>query len=549
MTKRPSTLRMLRHLFLSLLVVGILSPLAQTTCGAARPQSPNIVLIHIDDMDFDEIGAYAGAGKVWTPNLDGLVNGGMKFTRGYVTTPVCVPSRFATVTGRYASRCKYFADNIPANHTLNLENTRSARNSHKTPPVVEEDEYTFAKLMKGAGYVTGMVGKWHNDHDHLRRPVPDLIKGDARDPEIAAAIRDQYEEILARVKKHSGFDFLERLYYDNKEQFSCPEELHTLNSPWITEGALKFLEQHKNRPFVLYYSNPIPHGQLVKPLVRKKPFPAGTMGKKIEENALGDRLLATPAGYLAKTSQVQPSTEDMLERFRAHAPEAHPDAALLTWLDDSVGAILGKLRELDVEDNTLIFLISDHQSVDKFTPFEQGARVPFAVNWPGHIKPGTISDSLVTSLDITATMCDVVGAPIPADCVLDGVSMLPLFRDPQATIRNDFLIEFGYGRSVVTKDWQYIALRFPAGFDLPTPENPQLHTGGNRKDRSSVMVRRHPSAFDADQLYNLTRDPAQTKNAWSNPENQAVRMEMQARLQEYLQQFPHTFGEFTEKDR
>ncbi len=513
--------------------------------GMAGSQ-PNILVIHIDDMDFDEIGAYEGQGKVWTPNLDSLIAGGMKFNRGYVTSAVCVPSRFATMTGRYSSRCRELAENTPATETLNLENVWSAstRESTKNPPTIGEDEYTFAKLLKTAGYTTALVGKIHNDHERLQRPVQGEIEGDPRDPAVAKQIREQYEAIVARVQRNYGFDVVDRLYYDNKEQFACPEELRTLNSPWITEGAIRFLEQvDASKPFLLYYSNPVPHGQMVGPVRNKNAAATKALGRHVEMNAIGDRLLATPSGYLEKAPDIQPATADMLERFWKNVPEGNPDAAMMTWLDDSVGALLATLRKRGLAENTLVFFISDHQSVDKFTGFARGAHVPMAVAWPGKIKPGAVSESLVSSLDFTATMVDVAGVKVPDDCILDGFSMRPLFANPQAVIRDSVMIELGYARGVVADDWQYLALRFPAGME-PTADQPQLHAGGDRKGKAQSLVENHPGGMDRDQLYNLARDPTQKTNEWNNPEYRAIGEKLQRQLTGYLVQFPHAYGEF-----
>lgn len=513
-------------------------------CGAAP--KPNILFIHIDDMDFDEIGAYAGTGQCWTPHMDELVKSGMKFTRGYVTSPVCVPSRFATLTGRYASRCAYNEHSVSAETTLNIENVwGEGGNARKTPPVIEENEYTFAKLLKRAGYTTGLVGKIHNDRPSLQRPVQGMVEGDSHDPVVAEKIRQHYRTVVDRVRRNFGFDVVDRLYYDNKEQLPIPKDLQTINGAWITEGAIRFLEDvDKSKPFCLYYSNPIPHGQMVRPLGNKNNAGKKIIGHHVEINMAGEKALATPAGWLAEPPATQPSVEDCLERFWASAPNANPDAALLTWLDDSVGALLGKLDELGLRDNTLIFFLSDHQSVDKFTVFETGAHVPFAVSWKGHVAPKTVSDSLVCSLDITATMVDVAGVDIPEDCVLDGFSMVPMFGNPDAEIRDDFLIELGYGRGLVTRSWQYLALRFPEDMEQPSKEKPQLPAGGDRKGKAQRLLENHPGGMDFDQLYRLDRDPGLVSNVWKNPENKAVGEKLRGRLGEYIKTFPHAFGEF-----
>ncbi len=513
-------------------------------------QRPNIVVIHTDDLDFSEISLFDERRLTWTPNIDRLFQNGIRFERAYVTSPVCVPSRYSTLTGRYASRCRDLENTVPSETPLNFENVwgKGPANALKTPPTIGPDEWTFGKLLRRAGYTTALFGKIHNDKTALERPIPDIVSGDPKDPETAKAIREKYEAAVARVKENYGFDFVGRLYYDNKEQLPIPDELKAINSPWITEGALEFLDSvDKTKPFLLYYSNPLPHGQMAKPVGNKNNLGKDLLGRHTEQNTIGEKQLATPSGYLEKSPDVQPPIDDVIKRFREHAPTAHPDGALLTWLDDSIGALLNKLDELKLAENTLILFVSDHQSVDKFTPFAQGAHVPMAACWPGVIKPGTVSESLVSSLDIAATLVDVSGASLPENNPIDGKSLSPLFSNPSAEIRDHVLIEFGFARGLITKEWQYIALRFPDGMEPPSKGNPMLHTGGERGAKAAEMQTDHPAAFDPDQLYHLTDDPAQRNNLWDNPEYKNIGQKLRQQLGGIIETFPHQFGEWNPK--
>lgn len=281
------------------------------TAHAATPaaRAPNIVLIHIDDLDFDEVGAYPqGRGKVATPHMDALIQQGMRFDRAYTTSPVCVPSRYATLTGRYPSRSRAF-DEFDHARALSIENV-FIRGT--VAPTIEPGDPTIAHAMKAGGYVTALIGKYHNDRVSIQRPIADLkLPGDdPRDPASAALIRNYYDATLARVRTTTGFDFVDRLFYENKEWMPIPPALRMENSPWITEGAIDFIRAQRDRPFFLYYANPLPHDQLVN----EAPALRQTWGKKAKANMTESDLAASPAGWLdTPPVDVQPSR-------RRHAP-------------------------------------------------------------------------------------------------------------------------------------------------------------------------------------------------------------------------------------
>lgn len=232
-----------------------------------------------------------------------------------------------------------------------------------------------------------------------------------------------------------------------------------------------------------------------------------------------------------------------MRRARETAPDYYPNNSELTWLDDSIGALMAELRRLGLEENTIVVLVSDHQSAGKFTPYECGARVPFAVYWKGHIQP-SISTSLVSNVDFVATFADLGGFTLPASYPTDGVSFAPILSDPQRTVRDHVFVEIGYTRAVITPDWKYIAMRFQPGLEGPTPQN-KITLCGNERYEKADAIARFPAYCDTDQLYDLRTDSAEQHNLWSDPATGATRSRLAADLKSWLRTLPHAFGEFS----
>jgi arylsulfatase A-like enzyme len=253
---------------------------------------------------------------------------------------------------------------------------------------------------------------------------------------------------------------------------------------------------------------------------------------------------ATPEGFLGREINIQPSVEDVMERSKKFSPDYAPSNALITWLDDSIGAVMNKLKELNIERDTLVIFLSDHQSKGKFSSQHIGAHVPFAVYWKGKIEAGGVSDSLVASIDIAATMYDVCGVKMPKGISIDGKSMKPLFTNPKAKIRDHLLVEFGFSRAVISDQYQYVTVRFPEGRDS-TPESPRLYNGN--KNRTSMIkhnTEHYPHFFDKDQLYDIKNDYFCQTNLYNDSKYKQVAEEHREILSSYLKDFYHAYGEF-----
>ncbi|MFO7726407.1 MAG: sulfatase-like hydrolase/transferase [Oceanipulchritudo sp.] len=534
--------------------------------SAATPETigseqPNIVFILVDDLDFDEIGVYdherfpsrTGAHarnmtewredwryyadpRMHTPEIDSLAREGARFDRFYVTTAICSPSRYSFLTGRYGSRSRPFTEEHPPG-TEALVNW-----STKLGPT----EANLPRALNRLGYRTGMVGKWHLG---FPRELIDPVPGDAdpADPEIARQIRANYARSVAYIEETTGFDDVSRLYLRNKEAgaLGIPDSLRHHNTEWITEGALEFIERGSEapEPFFLFVSLTIPHSQF----------------EAIYGEFTGADPLATPAGLLEEPATGQPSRESIYERLKALGID--PRNAMATWMDDSVGAILGKLETRGVAENTLVVFTSDHQSRGKFTCYE-GTRVPFLARWPRNIAPETRVASLSANIDLVPTLYEAAGGNADDLTGIDGESLLPLLSGERPSHwRTALLLESGYSRAVVTPRWKYLANRPPEAVvrKMDADRKAFTRTGElrdmnwtgreNPHDWGEVGIRYvadvdFPNFFDYDQLYDLENDPFEQVNLADYPHFQDILKALKREMSRQLEDMPHTFGEF-----
>ncbi len=394
-------------------------------CGCApahRP--PNVVLIFADDLGYGDVSSYGG--EVPTPHIDSIGANGARFTDGYVTAPVCSPSRAALLTGRYQQRF---------GHEFNIEG------NWWRPHDVEQHgldlgERTLADMLRTAGYATGLVGKWHlgmePDHLPLKRGFDEFFgilswgyifnppgkpwSPPARDLTEAEG-RQHFQELLGPV-------------YRGTE----PVEVEEYFTDALTREAVAFIERHRRDPFFLY----------------------------LAYTAVHVPLEATP---------------EYLDRFPDMEPESRRIyAAMTSALDDGVGSVLATLRELGLEEDTLLFFISDNGALislsrgesfarndplkgGKVTLYEGGVRIPFFVQWPGKIPAETVFRKPVSSLDVVPTVLAAAGGPLPSDRPIDGVDLLPFLDGSDLAAPHDVLCwRSGSNRAVRQGRWKLIQL-------------------------------------------------------------------------------------------
>lgn len=513
------------YVVLRLVCLAVVAMLLGAPLARAAEARPNIVLIYTDDHDLDEIGCYGGA--MPTPHMDSLARDGMKFTRYYVCSAVCSPSRYNALSGRCASR------------SLRQQGKRSAPDG----PInigweagIVGDPHTVASVMKIAGYATGMVGKWHQGALEAPQQFPN--EADPNDPAVASKLAANYD-LMVRSVQSCGFDYADAIYANNVDgakgkKFWIPRKLGFHNMEWVTASALKFIDEHKAGPFFLYMAPTLVHS------------PAAT-------RSLASDVRTTPRGYIDIPS-VQPSRASVLERAKkvgAADAKAIEKAAASIWLDDGVGAVLQKLDALGLADNTLVILASDNGNIAKFTCYDGGARLPCVARWKGVIRPGSVCDKLVSNLDFAPTAFELAGAKPPANMLLDGQSIVKALKGDASYQRKSLFLEITTERAVVTDDGlKYIAVRY-------TPEILEKVRRGEKYNHWCQPMaeathtynadQRYPAYFDIDQLYDLKADPDERKNLAADPNRQARLAELKKLLGDYSARLPHTFGEFKTK--
>jgi arylsulfatase A-like enzyme len=255
----------------------------------------------------------------------------------------------------------------------------------------------------------------------------------------------------------------------------------------------------------------------------------------------------TGQGFVEDGFDVLPSRADVRARNKA---AGFPDrAAYARWLDDGVGAILDKVKTLGIEEDTLIIFIPDHGSFrhGKATLHDFGMRVPMLLQWKGSIEPGSRYSGLLANIDLAPTLLDLCAATPPASYQMDGLSFKSILFGDQKPLRKALFGELGHSRCIKTKDWKYIAVRYPDALQTkidngatfrcfkgePMPL-PYLTRNGHLGHWASHF---NPHYFEADQLYNLKTDPKENANVFAqHPE---VGERLKTALSQALIAFPH----------
>ncbi len=480
--------------------------------GQSKP--PNIIVFLVDDYDKPETSVYGG--NVLTPNLDRLARQGMTMTNAHMTSTVCTPSRYTCLTGRYAgsSTSAYYLNECPAGRqglpAFNVE--------------LEPDNMNVGQVLKDNGYATGFVGKYHVGPHIDRENAADfgwqyIAKG-APFSDAVDRMKRHNQERARRLIQERGFTWTDNIYW---EKTKAPFKGH--NPEWTIDAALRFIDGHKDAPFYLHYATTLLHGpngewhrSLGKPLVT------------------GEGMLDKPIGLMDRRSVMRRIAEAGLTEMEAG----------YLWMDDSLGLLLDRLDRHGIAENTIVLFLADHGSVHKGSLLKtRGTEVPCLIRWPSRIQPGVRCDELIQNTDFVATWFDVASARPPGEYRIDGISIAPLFRHPDRPIRQYVYGEMGPARSVKTKDFNYIALRY-------TKEQIEAIRSNHRSVKQLMglsggvsRARTRPNAFDSDQLYDLRADPEEMTNVADDPANSKRLREMKRMLKQELERFPNRpFGEF-----
>jgi len=540
----------MKHLFRSVFVSVTCLALAVPGLARGEKPQPNILLIVTDDEDPDLIRSYGGA--VHTPHIDSLARNGVRFTNANVVHSICSPSRYAILTGRYYgnSRGTEFLSAFPPG-------TPSSINNFIT---FEGDGFNLQSILRGHGYFTAHVGKYHLADHRLLRTLDQweeaglhTYPADAdprKDPVVNAKMKANHEWWRKRVRR-DGFDFADAVYAANlRELFNQPLNAH--NIEWTTDAAVRFIRSRRDekRPFYLSFNTTYPHAP------RSESRREGRFPFSIDAD-----VQLTGEGYVTGRDLggvLKGESRESVRRFLGK-PGFSERAAFATWWDAGVGAILDAIREIGQYENTIVVYISDHgvRNNGKSTLYESGVHGPLIIQWPGRFVSGHEYHPVVGSIDIVPTLLDAVGIRQPDGCRMSGVSLLPALHGSNDPVREGLLLVMGYAHGIKTDRWKYIAVRYPEAIERMISRgetDPRwTHSGWEQPHQpylidhfllASSSAGSHPHYFSRNQLFDLETDPSEKNNLFAMmPEKSAQMMDLLRRaLREQIPDRP--FGEF-----
>jgi len=537
----------------NILKSAFVASIALSSCSLAAENEtskkrPNILFLITDDqfkhhMNWMPDGKKPnGDFKNLTPHTDALAARATVFDRQFVTSPVCTPSRFACISGKYPSRSK-------ANDFINRMNELGGQASVEWNTFVTRNKPSLPRLLRDSGYRTGMVGKNHViEVLGLEKPEWEAKSDDPKMLEILAKNHRKQDAAL----KEAGFEYAESIYYDNPD-FIGVKSLASHNLDWICKGALDFFEQKDDRPFFLWCAVTIPHG----PGEAKRSWDANP--------------LVTADGMLEKPLNVMPARHTIPERIKAAGIKDNSRNNLL-WLDDMVGAMVKKLEDTGQLENTIILYFNDHGQKAKGTIYNGGVHSEGFIARNGGFPVGSRTSAMVSNIDFAPTLLDIAGVDF-SDVKFDGVSFLPVLEGKKKEVHDALFFELGFVRGVIKDGYKLIALRYPENIkNMPLAkrkrilkrfndnqkrrgrpvytEDPnakfshvQLIPGGGDAEHKSMTM--YPAFYDPDQLYNLKDDPNEQKNLANDPAHAVKLKELKDTLKAHLKQMPGTFGELT----
>jgi len=415
----------------------------------AYTRRPNIVLIVADDLAWSDV-SLQGNSLVPTPNIDGIAKRGAQFTEGYITSPICSPSRAGLLSGRYQQRFGYeyqphsrYPNNRLEYYVYKWFIARGDwRVSDRLPVPQAEDmirqglpptEIILPELLKQYDYATAIIGKWHLGAHHFTLP---LQRGFDYHYGFYEAYSLYYADTSgANVINQRHTDFSDKFIWGKGRTGNCAIYRNTQivqDSTYLThkiaDEAVEFMQTHKDEPFFLYVPFLAPH----------TPF------------------------------QVPKETFDKYAHITDRNKRVY--CALIDELDRSVGKIRQKITDLQLDEETIIIFLSDNGgakytgAVDnapfkggKFSNFEGGLRVPFFMEWKNVIPAQVVYNQPVSSLDILPTICHALQIDLPNDRDYDGVNLLPYLLGEKTDAPHQTLFwRSGYHKAVRHGDWKLI---------------------------------------------------------------------------------------------
>lgn len=475
---------------------------------------PNVLILYADDLGYGDLGCYNADSKIPTPNLDQLAKTGMRFTDGHSSSGICSPSRYSLLTGRH--------------HWRDFHDIVHAFGPSKFKP----ERITMPEMLQSKGYYTAAIGKWHLgwDWEAIKKAdaEPEMVMKWKKKRKVWGPEDFDWSQKIPDGPLAHGFDhyfgdtvinFPPYCWIEDDKVTAVPDRMvdqskvrikegnvefrpgPTIegwdpyeNIPTTTKRGVEFIKEQagKDRPFFLYFAFPSPHAPII------------------------------PNDKFDNTSK------------------AGPYGDLVVETDDACGKLLRALEESGQADNTIVIFTADngpehyayardknfgHWSAHPFRGlkrdiYEGGHHVPFIVRWPGVTNKETVSDALVSQIDIMATLAAVVGFRLPDDCAEDSFDMLPILKQEKESIRTTHVHNTYEGKYAIRDgDWLLIN-----------------HKNGYTSRRDKEWEERHGYTADDDaptELYNLRSDVGQRNDlSKDKPEKVAELKQLLTKIRE-----------------
>lgn len=456
---------------------------------------PNIVIIIADDLGKTDISLY-GNPPIKTPNIDAIGLKGMTFSEGYITSPICAPSRAGMLTGRYQQRFGFEYqphDRYPKNRVeMFVYKNFIATGDWLVADQVEfplfqdmvkngmpPSEILLSEILKQRGYRTGILGKWHLgagehaipsnrgfDYQYGFYEAYSLYMADTSNANVVNQRHKDFSDPFIWGKGRSGNCAIRRNHDVIEEEFYLTDR--------IAEEANAFVDRNKDQPFFMYVPFLAPH----------TPFQA--------TKAYYDKL-------------------DFIEDRNKRVYNA-----MIWQLDDAVGSIIKHLEENGLMENTIVFFLSDNggatytEATDnaplkggKFTNFEGGLNVPFMVRWDGRVKEKSSYSEPVISMDIFSTALELAGVKYTEKRKTDGASLLPVLTDSFQKPMHDVLCwRSGYNRAIRYGDWKLVTDGLSGNhalYNVRTDKEEQKNLYDEKPDIVEQLLKKH-AAWESEMI-------------------------------------------------
>jgi len=455
-----------------------------------KPILPNIVILYADDMGYGDLTIQNAESKIPTPHLDRLAREGMRFTDGHSSSGICTPSRYALLTGRYHWRKFHNIVNV-------FEST-----------VFDSSRITLPEMLQVKGYHTACIGKWHLGWDWTAIRKPEIQPEELNGREVYPPQAFDWSRAIPDGPLAHGFDYyfgddvpnFPPYAWIENDRVLIPPTLPLIENPPTAEGhwearpgpmaagweldevmpaltkrAVAWIKEQKDaaQPFFLYFPWTSPHAPIV---------PTAQFQGQSEANGYGDFVVQSDwtAGQVLRAIEENDFYDNTIVIFTSdNGPEYYAYDRIRKYNHRSMGPFRGLKRDI----------------------WEGGHRVPFVIRWPGHIKPGSESNALISQIDVMATVAAIVGYKLPTGTAEDSQNQLPVLLDQAPEIRKVLVHNTFENRYAIRRD-HWVLIDGPSGGHTSVPEW--------FDDEFGYRKNALPGA-----LYDLNSDPAQKNNLYA----------------------------------